>query len=210
MNTAPSFWEPESLSQTKKSKLIPRSTPSASQCGRTRMSNILDISMLPSIRFRASKFPSSVLPESLSIRDRSDYIPRNCIRRSSDTIRTQSPVVTGFKVSVSDEAKKIRKIGLKCMFCKKISCVCFETKDSFIEGIGAVQEHRRKRRSDIMKDCKLEKNAMDSALSESSRIQARKYKTKTEITTMVSDLFDKILVKQSPKHKSKKIQVVYS
>lgn len=94
------------------------------------------------------------------------------------------------------------------MFCKKISCVCFESEDSFIEDLGTVQESRRKRRYDIMKDCKLEKHAYDNALSESCRLQARKFKTKTEITSMVNDLFTKILIKHNPKQKPKKINLV--
>ena len=86
--------------------------------------------------------------------------------------------------------------------------MCFDSEDSFIEDLGSVQESRRKRRHDIMKDCKLEKNAYDNALSESSRLKARKFKTKTEITSMVNDLFSKILIRQSPKNRAKKISIV--
>jgi hypothetical protein len=207
MNTAPSFWEVENLSQSRKSSQLAGYTPSSSPYSNV-MSNILDVSMLPSIRFRASKFPSSALPESLAFGDKPGYRPRNCVRRSADQIRTHTPTNSSFRVSVGEEAKRIRKIGLKCMFCKKISCVCFESEDSFIEDLGTVQESRRKRRYDIMKDCKLEKNAFDNALSESSRLQARKFKTKTEITSMVNDLFTKILIKQNPKQKPKKISLV--
>lgn len=207
MNTAPSFWEVDNLSQSRKSSHPAGYTPSSTPYSSV-MSNILDVSMLPSIRFRASKFPSSALPESLAFGDKPGYRPRNCVRRSADQIRTHTPTSSSFRVSVGEEAKRIRKIGLKCMFCKKISCVCFESEDSFIEDLGSVQESRRKRRYDIMKDCKLEKNAYDNALSESSRLKARKFKTKTEISSMVNDLFSKILIKQSPKHKAKKINLV--
>jgi len=188
MNKFLSTWTASNYSSTP-TKTSMRSLFSSLSPVRAVTEKFIDLTLLNSEQFRVSRYP--VYYNSSSLRSHSSIRTRRCHKSALQRMSHDRPEVPAFRPEESRKFKRIQAIGIKCMFCKRYDCRCDGDKDDFLDMSNSRLKERKYKITKVVNQFQKEKS-LDRTLSNASRESARKFKAKSEMSSMVKDLIIKL------------------